>query len=208
MFPDLSVPCRDPAELRQSSGRSRSPPAGVLTASAIKPTFGSAAGAGPSGSYARERRPLIAIERSRCPNDCFPVVRTGGTDPSSDIRLPELGAAKWSFGQARKSSGRSDPRGATPGRPPRSTDRARPVYSLSLPLAAPSGRHAATESLNCIERWGAFTSLVSECHRRTIEIAVAKSIRPAAYLFGRKQPYLQSCRKPSSSVERGRRDDL
>lgn len=35
------------------SVRSRSPPAVVLTVSAIKPTFGSAAGAGPNGSYPR-----------------------------------------------------------------------------------------------------------------------------------------------------------
>jgi len=35
------------------SVRSRSPPAGVLTVSAIKPTFNSATGAGPSGSYTR-----------------------------------------------------------------------------------------------------------------------------------------------------------
>ena len=32
---------------------SQSPPAGVLTVSAIKLTFGSAIGTGPSGSYAR-----------------------------------------------------------------------------------------------------------------------------------------------------------
>ena len=35
------------------SVRSRSPPSGVLAVSAIKPTFGSAPGAGPSVSYTR-----------------------------------------------------------------------------------------------------------------------------------------------------------
>jgi len=61
------------------SVRSRSTLAGVLTVSAIKPTFGSATSAGTSGSYTRYSRPRVATGRSRCADDCFPAVRTGGT---------------------------------------------------------------------------------------------------------------------------------
>jgi len=43
--------CRTPRHRPECSVRSRSSPVSVFTEGAIKPTFGSAAGAGPSGSY-------------------------------------------------------------------------------------------------------------------------------------------------------------
>lgn len=60
---------------------------GVLTVSAIKPTFGSDTGAGPSGSYARCSRRRGETGWSRCSDDCFPTVLTSGTDPSATFAV-------------------------------------------------------------------------------------------------------------------------